>query len=375
MRLRSAVLGLVWTLCASLLLADDPADDAVQKLKEDPNNAVTIRQYVLTQLGTIRELGSTDPDAAVKKVDEVDAVLAELKPDDAQAQQMLSSARDFLGRMREDMLLAKVPLEEITKKLEADPTDAEALKQYAKKIERNAMELANSDLPKALATLEEGKAFLTAIADKVKDNEDATKVVDQAQQNWDRIVSQIKAAIEREEKLAALVGKDAAALTADAWVNGQPVTDEDVKGKVVLLDFWAVWCGPCIATFPHLKEWNEQYKDQGLVMIGVTNYYNFVWNDEKNEMERSTEEVTDENKQAMHEKEQQMLVKFAEKHELHHVFAVQEGREFAEYYAVSGIPEVVLIDRAGKVRLVKVGSGPENAKAIGDMLQQLIEEK
>ena len=85
--------------------------------------------------------------------------------------------------------------------------------------------------------------------------------------------------IERAKRLAALVGKDATPLEAEAWVNGTPLADADLKGKVVLLDFWAVWCGPCIATFPHLREWQEKYADKGLVIVGLTDYYNFTWDE------------------------------------------------------------------------------------------------
>jgi peroxiredoxin len=66
------------------------------------------------------------------------------------------------------------------------------------------------------------------------------------------------------------------------------------------------------------------------------------------------------------------LVKFAESHNLHHRFAIQKDKSLAEYYAVSGIPHVVVIDRAGKIRLIRVGSGDKNAKDIGEMLEKLI---
>ena len=72
-------------------------------------------------------------------------------------------------------------------------------------------------------------------------------------------------------------------LAVKNWVNGTQLTDADRKGKVVLLDFWAVWCGPCIATFPHLREWNEKYADKGLVVIGLTHKdYGFVWDEARN---------------------------------------------------------------------------------------------
>ncbi len=147
--------------------------------------------------------------------------------------------------------------------------------------------------------------------------------------------------------------------------GGAPLSDSDLKGKVVLLDFWAVWCGPCVATFPHLREWREEYADKGLVMIGLTSYYNFRWDDQANRAERSPEEVS-------HEQERAMLKKFVEHHKLGHRIAIQKGDEMSNAYGVTGIPEVVVIDREGTVRLIKVGSGPDNAKAIGDMLEKLL---
>ena len=70
-----------------------------------------------------------------------------------------------------------------------------------------------------------------------------------------------------------LIGKPAPDLQGDFAVNGEPTRISDMKGKVVLLDFWAVWCGPCVSTFPRLRAWHDKYKDQGLVILGATTYY------------------------------------------------------------------------------------------------------
>lgn len=51
-------------------------------------------------------------------------------------------------------------------------------------------------------------------------------------------------------------------------VNGNAVRISDYKGKVVVLDFWATWCGPCKASIPHLQEVAAAYKDQGVVVLG-----------------------------------------------------------------------------------------------------------
>ena len=53
------------------------------------------------------------------------------------------------------------------------------------------------------------------------------------------------------------------------WINSEPLTMEELRGKVVLIDFWTYTCVNCIRTFPYLREWNEKYKDKGLAIIGV----------------------------------------------------------------------------------------------------------
>ena len=53
------------------------------------------------------------------------------------------------------------------------------------------------------------------------------------------------------------------------WINSEPLTLADLKGKVVLLDFWTYTCVNCIRTFPFLREWHRKYGDLGLVIVGV----------------------------------------------------------------------------------------------------------
>jgi hypothetical protein len=67
-----------------------------------------------------------------------------------------------------------------------------------------------------------------------------------------------------------------------------------------------------------------------------------------------------------------MLVKFAAQHKLTHRFGIQKDHSLSKYYGVTGIPQVVVIDREGVVRLIKVGSGEANAKAIDEMLETLL---
>lgn len=148
-----------------------------------------------------------------------------------------------------------------------------------------------------------------------------------------------------------------------------PLTDADLKGKVVLLDFWAAWCGPCVMTLPHLREWHEKYADKGLVIVGLTRYYNYTWDDEAGRPKRLSAD-----EKATPEQENEMLAKFAEHHNLHHRIAIQKDETLSDYYVVSGIPHVVLVDREGKIRLFRIGSGEANATAIKEMIEELIAE-
>src|SRR5690606_29366701 len=104
---------------------------------------------------------------------------------------------------------------------------------------------------------------------------------------FDRQIAQIESSIEQTIRMNALIGQDAVyPENMQAWVNGEEQTPESLKGKVILLDFFAVWCGPCIATFPHLKQWHDDYSDQGFEIIGVTNYYEYGWDAEANRPKR-----------------------------------------------------------------------------------------
>jgi thiol-disulfide isomerase/thioredoxin len=74
---------------------------------------------------------------------------------------------------------------------------------------------------------------------------------------------------------AALLGAPACARTApeftgiDNWINSAPLSMQQLRGKVVLVDFWTFECINCLHVLPYVKSWHQKYKDQGLVVVGV----------------------------------------------------------------------------------------------------------
>lgn len=68
-----------------------------------------------------------------------------------------------------------------------------------------------------------------------------------------------------------LVGQKAPEIKVDAWLNSVPLTLKDLKGRIVVLEFWATWCPPCRKSIPHLIKLHKRYKDKGVVMVSITN--------------------------------------------------------------------------------------------------------
>lgn len=167
----------------------------------------------------------------------------------------------------------------------------------------------------------------------------------------------VLAELHRKQKQLRLQGEIAPELNISKWIDQAPVTLASLRGRVVLLDFWATWCAPCIAAFPRMSEWHEKYKDKGLVILGVTKYYG-----------QAEGQSVDENY------EFGFLQRFKRMHRLPYGIAVANNDNTLRDYGVAGIPTAVIIDRRGIVRHIGTGVGGPNERLAAETLEKLMEE-
>lgn len=132
------------------------------------------------------------------------------------------------------------------------------------------------------------------------------------------------------------------------WFNSNPLTLKELRGKVVLVDFWTYTCINCQRTFPYLKEWDKRYRDKGLVIIGV----------------HSPEFEFEKNKTNV----QQAISYFGIN------YPVMQDNNFATWKAYNNRywPAKYFIDKEGKIRATHFGEGDYDAseKIIQDLLKE-----
>ena len=132
----------------------------------------------------------------------------------------------------------------------------------------------------------------------------------------------------------ALLGQPAPEIEVTDWVLGQPTTLVEQRGRVVMLEFWARWCRPCLAMFPTLRDLHGRYHEYGLTILALTRYGPGPTDDP-----------------AAHRVSERTAIEhtIADRGLNIAVGIAPDGRLQQQYGAI-GMPTVVLIDRTGVVR-------------------------
>jgi thiol-disulfide isomerase/thioredoxin len=153
-------------------------------------------------------------------------------------------------------------------------------------------------------------------------------------------------------------GDKAPEIEASHWINSDPLKLEDLRGKVVIIDFWATWCAPCRYVIPYLSKYYEQYKDQGVEVIGFTRIYPFYADELQQKRGISDQQHLD------------LIGQFITRHKINYPVAVAENNEVFSAYRISGIPTMVFIDKKGQVSYIKVGAN--NPRVIEKKIKELL---
>jgi thiol-disulfide isomerase/thioredoxin len=137
---------------------------------------------------------------------------------------------------------------------------------------------------------------------------------------------------------AALVGKPAPDFELDLLEGGRFRLAQR-KGRVLVLDFWATWCGPCMQAMPQVERVMQEFRERGVELVAVN-------------LQENPEQITN----------------TLERQKLHPSVALDRDGTVAEKYGAHAIPQTVIIDRKGTVARLFVGGGPR----LGDQLREAL---
>jgi len=138
----------------------------------------------------------------------------------------------------------------------------------------------------------------------------------------------------------------AAALPAGTAAGGASLDLQNYRGRVVYLDFWASWCGPCRQSFPWMEAMKDAYARRGLAVVAVD------LDEHKSDADR-------------------FLGRF---HPAFHIVFDPQG-SLAEEFKVHGMPTSVVFDRQGNLRFTHIGFRPADAAAYERQIEELLAEK
>jgi peroxiredoxin len=152
----------------------------------------------------------------------------------------------------------------------------------------------------------------------------------------------------KENKEEGKVGLARSMIAPDFKLNdteGNEHNLSDYRGKVVIVDFWATWCPPCVVEIPHFVKFHNKYNEKGLVILGLS-------------LDTDNRRLKD----------------FMEENNMEYPVLVKVGKVSVKY-AVKGIPTAYLIDKEGKIAEKFVGYAPGSEKKIEKAFLKLMEKE
>lgn len=130
----------------------------------------------------------------------------------------------------------------------------------------------------------------------------------------------------QNDKVKTLVGKQIPAFTMTTFA-GKKLTSASLKGKPMILDFWATWCGPCKAASPTMQKLQDKYKSKGLVVIGAD---------------------------ILEGGSNTRALKYPVEHKYTYTFT-KDNEAYGQKLGITGLPCIIFVDKTGKIVAVESG--------------------
>ena len=156
--------------------------------------------------------------------------------------------------------------------------------------------------------------------DILRDDNRWQAIIEKMKVNWD------KGAPERKKEVLGNKFSEIAPLFSLPGIDGDSINLADLKGKVVILDFWATWCGPCRMAMPELDKFVDNLHSEDIAVFSVN-----VWENNR----KGAQTFMEQNQYDM--------------------TLIYGSRELTDAYKVSGIPTIVVIDKEGNLRYKQIG--------------------
>lgn len=181
--------------------------------------------------------------------------------------------------------------------------------------------------------------------------------------NYARSIERYKKRLKEDQERNARFLNKAAPLLETTEVISQTKTLDltDLKGQVVLINFWATWCGPCRQSLPELAKLKTKYASQGFEILGVTRYYGRAVSPGETKMKLNLSQSA----------ERALVQDCGAKLGVN--YPIVFSKKAAARYAIKAIPTLVLVDRDGIVRHYRVGLG--NIKSLEMRIQKFLKRK